>query len=53
MAPLKDWLEHDGALLRLRLSRPKAHIVDAEMIAAALHGALRAHSSLAALRAAL
>lgn len=52
MAPLKDWLEHDGALLRLRLSRPKAHIVDAEMIAA-LHGALRAHSSLAALRAVL
>jgi len=22
--PLKDWLEGDGALLRLRLARPKA-----------------------------
>ncbi|MEO7940026.1 MAG: cyclohexa-1,5-dienecarbonyl-CoA hydratase [Burkholderiaceae bacterium] len=52
MSPLKDWLECDGALLRLRLSRPKANIVDAEMIAA-LHGALRAHSSLAQLRAVL
>ncbi len=31
---LKAWLEHDGALLRLRLARPKANIVDAEMIAA-------------------
>jgi cyclohexa-1,5-dienecarbonyl-CoA hydratase len=36
-SPLKAWLEADGALLRLRLSRPKANIVDAEMI-----GALRA-----------
>jgi cyclohexa-1,5-dienecarbonyl-CoA hydratase len=42
VSPLKDWLEHDGALLRLRLARPKANIVDAEMIAA-LHGALVAH----------
>lgn len=32
--PLQSWLEHDGALLRLRLARPKANIVDAEMIAA-------------------
>ena len=39
MSPLKDWLEHDGALLRLRLNRPKANIVDAQMIAA-LDGAL-------------
>jgi cyclohexa-1,5-dienecarbonyl-CoA hydratase len=31
---LKSWVEHDGALLRLRLARPKANIVDAEMIAA-------------------
>lgn len=52
MAPLKDWLDHDGALLRLRLSRPKANIVDAEMIAA-LHGALRAHASQTQLRAVL
>ncbi len=33
-APLKVWLDRDGALLRLRLARPKANIVDAEMIAA-------------------
>ena len=39
MSPLEDWLEHDGALLRLRLNRPKANIVDAQMIAA-LDGAL-------------
>lgn len=31
---LRVWVEHDGALLRLRLARPKANIVDAEMIAA-------------------
>ena len=33
-SPLKVWLDRDGALLRLRLARPKANIVDAEMIAA-------------------
>lgn len=38
----KDWLELDGALLRLRLARPRANIVDADMIAA-LDGALLAH----------
>src|SRR3972149_4065927 len=38
--PLKAWLEKDGALLRLRLSRPKANIVDAAMIAG-LRSALR------------
>jgi len=37
--PVKAWLERDGALLRLRLDRPKANLVDAEMIAA-LHAAL-------------
>jgi len=52
MAPLKDWLEADGALLRLRLSRPKANIVDAEMIAA-LHGALMAYASQTSLRGVL
>ncbi len=31
---LKVWRDRDGKLLRLRLSRPKANIVDAEMIAA-------------------
>ena len=33
-SPLKVWLDQDGKLLRLRLSRPKANIVDAAMIAA-------------------
>ncbi len=32
--PLKVWRDRDAKLLRLRLSRPKANIVDAEMIAA-------------------
>jgi cyclohexa-1,5-dienecarbonyl-CoA hydratase len=51
-SPLKDWLEADGALLRLRLARPKANIVDAEMIAA-LHGALVAHGANQRLRGVL
>ncbi len=33
-APLKTWRERDGRLLRCRLNRPKANVVDAEMIAA-------------------
>jgi len=33
-APLKQWVEADGKLLRLRLAMPKANIVDAAMIAA-------------------
>lgn len=33
-SPLKVWRERDGRLLRLRLDRPKANIIDAEMIAA-------------------
>jgi len=32
-APLKVWLEAEGRLLRLRLSRPKANLIDAAMIA--------------------
>lgn len=32
--PLRVWRERDGRLLRLRLNRPKANIIDAEMIAA-------------------
>ena len=40
--PLKVWVERDGKLLRLRLARPKANIVDAAMIAA-LQGAFDAH----------
>ncbi|WKW51261.1 cyclohexa-1,5-dienecarbonyl-CoA hydratase [Rhodomicrobium lacus] len=40
--PLKVWHDRDGKLLRLRLARPKANIVDAQMIAA-LTAALDAH----------
>ena len=50
--PLKAWLEKDGALLRLRLSRPKANIVDAAMISG-LRSALRDHLPGARLRAVL
>jgi cyclohexa-1,5-dienecarbonyl-CoA hydratase len=32
--PLNIWREADGRLLRLRLNRPKANLIDAEMIAA-------------------
>ncbi len=31
-APIKDWRDRDGRVLRLRLARPKANIVDAAMI---------------------
>ena len=41
-APLKVWLERDGALLRLRLARPKANLIDAQMIAA-LRAAFSTH----------
>ena len=51
-SPLKVWLDRDGALLRLRLARPKANIVDAEMIGA-LHAALDQHRGVAALRGVL
>jgi len=40
-SPLKSWVEphgaNAGALLRLRLARPKANLIDAEMIAALKH----------------
>jgi cyclohexa-1,5-dienecarbonyl-CoA hydratase len=49
---LKDWLEQDGALLRLRLARPKANIVDAAMIAA-LSGAFLAYRGNPVLRGVL
>jgi cyclohexa-1,5-dienecarbonyl-CoA hydratase len=52
ISPLKVWLERDGALLRLRLSRPKANIVDAAMIAA-LHAAFETHRADHGLRAVL
>jgi len=50
--PLHVELEKDGALLRLRLSRPKANIVDAAMIAA-LRAALDLHLPGTRLRAVL
>jgi cyclohexa-1,5-dienecarbonyl-CoA hydratase len=50
--PLKAWLERDGALLRLRLARPKANVIDAAMIAA-FSAALDAHRENAGLLAAL
>ena len=50
--PLKVWLEREGALLRLRLARPKANIVDAAMISA-LRAAFAAHRGNSGLLAAL
>jgi cyclohexa-1,5-dienecarbonyl-CoA hydratase len=51
-AALRAFVERDGALLRLRLARPKANLIDAEMIAA-LHGALLEHRAQRGLRAVL
>lgn len=51
-SPLKVWLEHEGKLLRLRLARPKANIVDAAMIAA-LQAALTEHLTSPSLRGVL
>lgn len=50
--PLKVWTERDGKLLRLRLSRPKANLIDAEMVAA-LDQALGEHQADAGLLAVL
>ncbi len=50
--PLRVWRDRDGKLLRLRLSRPKANIVDAAMIRA-LDAALLEAASDAHLRAVL
>jgi cyclohexa-1,5-dienecarbonyl-CoA hydratase len=51
-SPLKAWLDRGGALLRLRLARPKANLIDATMIAA-LHEALTAHRANTAIVAVL
>lgn len=40
--PLKTWVEADGRLLRMRLNRPKANLIDAAIIAA-LNQALGDH----------
>ena len=50
--PLKVWIEREGALLRLRLARPKANILDAAMIAA-LDRAFSGHAGNSALRGVL
>ncbi len=50
--PAASWTERDGALLRLRLARPKANLVDAAMIAA-LTAALVAARDARALRGVL
>jgi cyclohexa-1,5-dienecarbonyl-CoA hydratase len=49
-SPLATWTEAEGRVLRLRLARPKANIVDAAMIAA-LDAALATHAREAALTA--
>lgn len=51
-APLREWLESEGRLLRLRLARPKANILDAAMIAA-LAQAFARHAGSAGLAAVL
>ncbi|MFO1115971.1 MAG: cyclohexa-1,5-dienecarbonyl-CoA hydratase [Beijerinckiaceae bacterium] len=48
-SPVKTWIERDGRLLRLRLDRPKANILDAAMNAA-LEQALAQHAANSALR---
>jgi len=50
--PLKVWIEREGALLRLRLARPRANILDAAMIAA-LDRAFAEHAGNSALRGVL
>lgn len=52
MGAVKHRLDLDGALLRLRLDRPKANLIDAEMIAA-LEGALATYRSKAGIRGVL
>ena len=51
-APVKSWFERDGRLLRLRIDRPKANILDAAMNAA-LEGALSQHGDAPELRGVL
>jgi cyclohexa-1,5-dienecarbonyl-CoA hydratase len=51
-APARNWLERDGALLRVRLARPKANLIDAAMIAALYDGLVR-HRGSASLRGVL
>lgn len=50
--PVKVWVEREGALLRLRLARPKANILDAAMLAG-LDRAFDEHSGNTGLRGVL
>ena len=50
--PLKVWFEADGRLLRLRLNRPKANLIDAKMVEA-LNSALDEHLGNASVAAVL
>lgn len=50
--PVQAWTERDGRVLRLRLARPKANIIDAAMVEA-LGGALDLHAAETALVAAV
>jgi cyclohexa-1,5-dienecarbonyl-CoA hydratase len=55
-APLRVWRERDGRLLRVRLARPKANVLDVEMVSAldeAFAAALRPSPDAPALRAVL
>jgi cyclohexa-1,5-dienecarbonyl-CoA hydratase len=47
-SPLKVWFEREGRLLRLRLDRPKANILDAAMVGA-IENALVQHGTVAEL----
>ncbi len=47
--PLKVWFDREGRLLRLRLDRPKANILDAALVGA-LEEALLEHGTIAELR---
>lgn len=51
-SPIKTWIDRDGALLRVRLARPKGNIVDIAMIDA-LDEVFRQHAERRSLRAAL
>ncbi|MCK6450577.1 MAG: cyclohexa-1,5-dienecarbonyl-CoA hydratase [Alphaproteobacteria bacterium] len=44
-AAVKAWLDHEGRLLRLRLARPKANVLDAAMVAG-LDEALARHADM-------
>ena len=46
--PIRVWFEREGRLLRLRLARPNANVLDARMVAA-LNEAFARHADIAAL----